>query len=244
MAKKDFWGEEWSDHSQAKEFRKDDKHRGGWGDRPGRGGGGTGADHGAGGQREVTPPWREQRPAASHAPHGNEPGQQDNGAASSAAAAFGQMAGSSQHNPLAQWAHMWPMPPGIAHGYPMQHGYPLANALALGPPVMPPPHMVPTQPRGRPMSENWGAGQGSSSGERTYSAGRSRSGRFRDYRFPRHSRLQQFDPMDWVCGGCYWINFAKNRQCQKCEFRPPVLGRDPEQGGSIFVKDALGMDVD
>ena len=239
----------------------EDKRRGGWGDRPGRSGGDTGArgvasaaaDHGAGEQQEVTPPWREQRPAASHAPHGNEPGHQDNGAASGAAAMFGQMAGSSQHNPLAQWAHMWAMaqatggqamPPGMAHGYPMQHGYPMANALALGPPALPPPSMVPTQPRGRPKVDSWGAGRGSSSGERTYSAGRSRSGRSKEYLFPRHYRLQQFDPLDWVCGGCNWINFTKNRQCQKCGGRPPVLGKDPEPGSSIFVKDALGMDVD
>ena len=154
------------------------------------------------------------------------------------------MSGSSQHNPLAQWAHLWSMPPGMTHGAPMQFGYPLTNALALGAPVMPPPHMVPTQPRGRPTSENWGAGPGSSSSERTYSAGRSRSWRFRDYRFPRHSQLRHFDATDWVCGRCYWINFAKKRECQKCQFRPPVLGQDPVQGESIFVRDALGKDVE
>ena len=65
------------------------------------------------------------------------------------------------------------------------------------------------------------------------------------YPYPQHNLLIGFDPIDWVCGCCNWINFSKNEECQKCaEGYPPELGKEPVQGGSVFVKDAIGVAVD
>ena len=130
----------------------------------------------------------------------------------------------------ALWQAMQPGLPPLAHGYPMQPGFGMLNPLALAPPAFPSVPFPHAQPRGR----NTGDWRG------VQPAGRSRS--VRRYDWPSMDRLAKHEPLDWVCGRCFWVNFSRNHHhCKKCGFgTPPVLGEKPAPGGSVFVKDATG----
>ena len=175
------------------------------------------ADDAGRGQREVTPPWRD-----SSLPRGPT----------------GGPTGGREQLPLWPSPHHWPGMqhglPGFAQGYPFQSGLPMINPLALAPPMYPP---MPAHayPRGRNAGD-WRINRG----EGDQHSGRSRS--VRRYDWPSERRLSTHEPLDWICGDCYYVNFSRNKgKCAKCGSGiPPVFGVDPTHGGSIFVKDATG----
>ena len=254
MAKGNFWSEEWSEYGRGR-YWKASNRQGGWSGRTrwsdndgGRGESDPTGTSSGGGQRPGQSDQLGQQPRPPQVPQGwiqgiggQVPGQSDQ---------MAQLTGAGQSTHLVQLAQMMAAAhviggqgmPLTQQGYPIQSPFGTAPPLGLMSPPLPPPTPMPAQPRGRSATGTWGGEQGSSSGGRASSTGRSRSGRFRMYPYPKRSLLVGFEPIDWVCGSCNWINFSKNDGCQKCaEGYPPELGKSPVRGGSVFVKDAIDV---